>query len=96
MQHSPFKPQDELPEAPPPEELHRLYEELPPAAKVVAHLKIVAGAGAGNNTLYKAASAVRIPLPGGKTLGAGFVGEVVAQVKGSGLWLGLNQEQNQF
>ncbi|UEM23376.1 DEAD/DEAH box helicase [Skermanella mucosa] len=96
MQYSPVKPQAESPEAPPPEELYRLYGELSPAAKVVVHLKIVAGSGAGNGTLYKAVSAVKIPLPGGKTLGAGFVGEVVSQVKGSGLWLGLNQERNQF
>ena len=96
MQHRPLMPRAETAEAPPPEELRRLYDDLSPAAKVVAHLKIVAGAEAGNNTLYKAASAVRIPLPGGKTLGAGLVGEVVAQIKGSGLWLGLNQERNQF
>ncbi|WP_158045131.1 DEAD/DEAH box helicase [Skermanella pratensis] len=96
MQHNPFKPQSETPEAPPPEELYRLYGELSPAAKVVVHLKIVAGSEAGNNTLYKAASAVRIPLPDGKTLGVRLVEEIVTQVKGSGLWLGLNQQNNQF
>src|SRR3954462_2790810 len=68
----------------------KYYEALPPRAKVVLHLKVIAGPYVEKDVLSRAASMVKIPLPDGKNLNPGIIGESVGRGKQSGLWDQLN------
>src|SRR4051812_2846202 len=73
----------------------REYEELPPRARIVLHLKAAAGSYAEKDILSKAASMVKIPLPDGKTLTSAMIGDVITQTKRSGLWEQMNEPGSQ-
>ena len=66
------------------------YEALPPRAKIVLHLKVTAGPYIEKDVLSRAASMVKIPLPDGKNLNPGVIGEIIGRAKRSGLWDQLN------
>src|SRR3954451_9514408 len=74
----------------------REYEELPPRARIVLHLKAAAGPYAEKYILSKAASMVKIPLPHGKTLTSAVIGDVITQTKRSGLWAQMNEPGSQL
>ena len=63
-----------------------LHEALPPRAKLVLHLKAIAGPYVEKDGLFKAASAAQILLPDGKALTSATIGEIVGQAKRDGLW----------
>ncbi len=67
------------------------YEALPPRAKLVLHLKAIAGPYVEKDGLFKAASAAQILLPDGKPLTSATIGEIVGQAKRNGLWNRLGE-----
>ena len=83
-------PQTEAPALLDEEGLIQRYEALPPRAKIVLHLKVIAGPYVEKDVLSRAASMVQIPMPDGKNLNSGIIGEIVGQAKRSGLWDQLN------
>src|SRR5918994_336726 len=83
-------PQTEAPALLDEESLIQRYEALPPRAKTVLHLKVIAGPYIEKDVLSRAASMVQIPLPDGKNLNSGVIGEIVGREKKSGLWDQIN------
>ena len=83
-------PQTEAPALLDEEGLIQRYEALPPRAKTVLHLKVTAGPYIEKDVLSRAASMVQIPMPDGRNLNSGVIGEIVGREKKSGLWDQIN------
>ena len=79
-------PQTEAPASMDDDRYIAFYEALPPRAKLVLHLKAIAGPYVEKDGLFKAASAAQILLPDGKALTSATIGEIVGLAKRNGLW----------
>ena len=55
------------------------------------HLKAIAGPYVEKDVLSKAASVAQIPMPDGRKLNSGVIGEIVGQAKQNGLWDQLDE-----
>ncbi|GEO36027.1 hypothetical protein SAE02_01750 [Skermanella aerolata] len=71
------------------------YEALAPCAKIVAHLKAIAGPYVEKDGLLTVATVAKLTLPDGTALNPQVLGESIGQLKRNGLWNRLGEAHSQ-